>query len=288
MDPQFKDLRMMEEPWFWALDTLRSRLEVMDFCPSSTSENEPIDGSGGDSGRQSRRNKSSVSGKGGPASQKGAEKGQSSVETSGKTTESSRNEAEHRLPMDDEVVWYKGGIRARFSPYYNEATRRITHSGIPSLPPTDFNAVTSCLYYTDSLDCATHYAAWAASRSGGALGSERAILCIYVAKPWLESLRTAGEVRYLTTPEFQELVWWSYRPAEHILDTPDHVRETRQSQLIIGPINAHAPSKVRRLQASEVESATFGGQKAWQICVSLMDSNREVIRKLDSFEASLI
>lgn len=49
------------------------------------------------------------------------------------------------------------GIRARFSPYYNKATKRITHSGIQLLPPTDFNVRMSCLYYTDSLDCATHY-----------------------------------------------------------------------------------------------------------------------------------
>lgn len=49
---------------------------------------------------------------------------------------------------------------------------------------------------------------------------------------------------YLSTSKFQELVWWSYRPAEYILNTPEHVRQMRQSQMIIGPLNAHAPSKV--------------------------------------------
>lgn len=64
----------------------------------------------------------------------------------------------------------------------------------------------SCLYYTNSEICAKQYAAWAARRSGSEPGSEPAILHVYVSKPWLQSLRTVGDMRYLTTPEFQDLL----------------------------------------------------------------------------------
>lgn len=94
----------------------------------------------------------------------------------------------------------------------------------------------------------------------------------------------------LSTSGFKEQIWWNYRPADYIFDTPESVRQMRQSQMIIGSITMHAPSKVRRLQsASDAESAFFEGQKARQICVSRTDSNREIFRKLlDSFEAILI
>lgn len=119
-----------------------------------------------------------------------------------------------RQPGSDEVIWLKGSIKSQLFGGYSATTLRMNPRSILSLPPTDFGGLLSCLCFTDSVDAAKQYASWATRRAAPGPGSKAMILYLYVPKQWLRALQEQNQIRYLTTDEFQHLVWWSYRDSQ--------------------------------------------------------------------------
>lgn len=98
----------------------------------------------------------------------------------------------------------------------------MNHEGILTTPPTDLSRNEMCLYYTDTKECAEQYAMWAAQRCRPQ--AKKAILCLHVDKAWVKTLHEAGDLRYLTIKEFQQVVWWNYRGPQQSSNQPDLVK----------------------------------------------------------------
>ncbi|KAL1962751.1 hypothetical protein VTN77DRAFT_9205 [Rasamsonia byssochlamydoides] len=166
-----------------------------------------------------------------------------------------------RPPSDDEVLWLRGAVESRSLRVYDANTLRMrSHRKMLSFPPSDYGGLQTCLHLTDSLDAVRQYAGWAHRRARPGPGSQPSILYLYVPKGWIEE----NKVRYLTTAEFQELVWWSYRDSESSNATPDFVKAVHQRKITIGPISAVSPAQVERMgDSNEILAATFG---TWSKC----------------------
>lgn len=104
-----------------------------------------------------------------------------------------------------------------------------------------------------------------AKRSNGPQ-AKKAILYLYVEKDWVNNLHAANELRYLTTKGFQQVVWRNYQATQPPYNEPDEVKGIQQTPVVIGPIDALAPSMLGRLQESkEVAAGTFNSIRAKQI-----------------------
>lgn len=161
MDAEFAIFRRMQDPWSWALDTLRMRYDMLNSI-----EEAPSDGGNEDNNSGEGRSLGACS-----------EEKPSSSKSAGHPEGAMNN---LRQPASGEAIWLKGSIRSRLLDGYSATTLRMNPRSIPSLPPTDFGGLLSCLYLTDSIDVAKQYARWATRRAAPGPGSEAMILYLYI------------------------------------------------------------------------------------------------------------
>jgi hypothetical protein len=286
MDAEFAVFRRMQDPWYWALDTLRMRHDQLDFIEEAMGD--PSDG-GNEDGGTVRSLGTGPPKKSSSESAIRPDKGKgrgASVTEEGVADGIPGGATNFRSPGSDEVIWLKGATKSRFWSGYSATTLRMNPRSILSMPPTDFGGLHNCLYLTDSADAAKLYAGWATRRGALGPGSEALILCLYIPKQWLRALQEQNQIRYLITDEFQHLVWWSHRDSQ-AGPTPNAIQDIHQSKVIYGPINPVSPKQVRRLaNSNEIVPYRFQGGQPAQICVLV--SKEDVLDKLAGFEAQLV
>ena len=84
----------------------------------------------------------------------------------------------------------------------------------------------------------------------------------------------------MTTGKFQQVAWWSYQ-ASQAYNEPDLVESIRKTEIIVGPVNALAPSKVAGLE----------DWKGWLQDPSMgFTPTRllEILKAIDGFEAEIV
>ncbi|KAK2800351.1 hypothetical protein FQN50_008167 [Emmonsiellopsis sp. PD_5] len=133
------------------------------------------------------------------------------------------------------------------------------------------------------------YAQWS-SRRARSEDARPVILQHYIPKSWIRPLQDSGVVSYLTTSQFQELVWWSYRLSSitGYMET-DLIRETLTEKcVVVCPINAITPAQVRRLEnESEIRPMVINNSRPNQICILYLRQNYALFNALTTFQALL-
>jgi len=283
MDAEFAVFRRMQDPWFWALDTLRMRHDqaIGEFT------GEPLDGRRESQSLSEKKSSSKFSAL---ASRLHEDKERPSTTEEGLARGILGEGTTFRQPRSDEILWFKGAVKSRLLDGYSTTTLRTSFRLLLSNPPTDFWGIFSCLCLTDSASAAERYAAWATRRANHRVpdSAEPLILVLYISKHWLRDLQERGQFRRLRIDEFQMLVWWNYREAQAGA-APDAIKDIYQSKVIHGPINAKSPMQIRRLaNSNEIVPGILQGQTANQICVPVFLSNNDTFRTLAGFEARLV
>ncbi|KAK2796333.1 hypothetical protein FQN51_009423 [Onygenales sp. PD_10] len=267
MAPEDSIFRSIKEPWTWALDTLKTNIAIHEQV-LSTSDMVPSNDAD-------------------PISSSEDEFGDPVVPW--RTRPSILLAEKPRPPSEEEVIWYKSGIDERFRNAYDGNAHAIEVRNILSLPPSDVAGLNSCLYYTDSLGYAMHYARWSGRRANSE-DARPVILRHYIPKAWIHSLQDIGVVSCLTTSQFQELVWWSYRLSTITGYTETNlIRETlTERRIVVCPINAITPAQVRGLEnESEIKPMIINNSCPNQICILYLHQNYNLFNVLKTFEALL-